>query len=86
MAETKTAIVPLMGANYPTWKVHCKMSLMKDGLWGIMEGNETAPDESDGGYSKFISRKNHALAVIVLSINLSLLYLLGDPTDPTVVW
>ena len=36
--------------------------------------------------SKFIAQKNCALVVIVLSINPSLLYLLGDPTDPTVVW
>ena len=55
MAEIKTAIVPLTGANYPTWKVQCKMSLMKDGLWGIVDGSETAPDEAEGAYSKFIS-------------------------------
>ena len=56
MAEIKTAIVPLTGANYPTWKV------------------------------QFIYRKNRALAIIVLSIDPSLLYLIADPTDPTVVW
>ena len=86
MAETKTAIVPLTGANYPTWKVQCKMSLIKDGLWGIVDGSERAPEENDGAYSKFISRKNRALAINVLSIDPSLLYLLGDPTDPTAVW
>ena len=32
------AIVSLMGASYPTWKVKCKMSLMKDGMWGIVDG------------------------------------------------
>ena len=42
--------------------------------------------ETDGAYSKFITRKNRALAIIVLSIDSSLLYLIGDPTDPTVVW
>ena len=86
MAETKIAIVPLTGANYPTWKIQCKMSLIKDGLWEIVDGSEEAPQENDGAYSKFIARKNRALAIIVLFIDPSLLYLLGDPTDPTAVW
>ena len=63
------------------------MSLMKDGLWRIVNGSETAPAETDrGAYSKFITRKDRALAIIVLSIDPSLLYLIGDPTDPTEVW
>ena len=32
------------------------------------------------------SSKNCRLAIIFLSIDPSLLYLLGDPTDPTAVW
>ena len=86
MAESKIAIFPLTGANFPTWKIQCKMSLIKDGLWGIVDGSEAAPAETDSAYSKYISRKNRALAIIVLSIDPSLLYLLGDPTDPTAVW
>ena len=42
--------------------------------------------ETDGAHSKYISWKNHALAIILLSVDPSLLYLLGDPTDPTAVW
>ena len=30
-------IVPLNGANYPTWKVQCQMALMKEGLWSIVK-------------------------------------------------
>ena len=86
MAETKIAIVPLTGANYPTWKVQCKMSLMKDGLWGIVNESETAPAEGADGYSKFITRRDRALAIIVLSVDPSLLYLIGDPTNPVDVW
>ena len=86
MAETKSGIVPLTGANYPTWKVQCKMSLMKDGLWGIVDRSERAPSTSDSAYSKFMSRRDRALATIVLSIDPSLLYLIGDPTEPTAVW
>ena len=86
MAESKIAIVPLTGANFPIWKIQCKMSLIKDGLWGIVDGSEAAPAEIDGAYSKYISRKNRALAIIVLSIDPTLLYLFGGPTDPTAVW
>ena len=33
-----------------------------------------------------MTRSDKALAQIVLSIQFSLLYLLGDPEDPVVVW
>ena len=62
------------------------MSLIKDGLGGIVDESEAAPAETDGVYSKYISHKNRTLAIIVLSIDPSLLYLLGDPNDPTAVW
>ena len=34
MAESKTTvtIVPLSGKNYPTWKVQCRMALMRENL------------------------------------------------------
>lgn len=86
MAE-KSSIVPLTGSNYPTWKVQCKMSLMKDGLWCIVNGTETAPTEGPAErYQKFATRRDRALATIVLSIHPSLLYLIGDPKDPVAVW
>ena len=86
MAEIKNAIVPLKGTNYPMWKVQCKMSLMKDGLWRIVDGSKSAPEEGTDGYSKFVTRRDRALAIIVLSVDPSLLYIIGDPTEPTVVW
>lgn len=82
MAEIRTvAIVPLNGSNYPTWKVQCRMALMKDGVWSIVNGSETTPEEAGEGdrYAKFIARRDRALALIVLSIDPSLLYLIGDP-------
>ena len=87
MAELKTAIVPLNGKNYPTWKVQCKMALMKDSLWGIVSGTETLPDEANAETrKKFDARKDRALAIVVLSVDPSLLYLLGNPEDPAEVW
>lgn len=89
MAEMKTVtIVPLIGSNYPTWKVQCRMALMKDGLWGIVNESERPPDESSQAdkYAKFVARRDRALAIIVLAVDPSLLYLLGDPDNPVTVW
>ena len=87
MAELKTvAVVPLNSSNYSTWKIQCKMALVKDGLWGIVSGSETAPTEGADQRAKFAARKDKALAIIVLAVEPSLLYLIGaDPTDPVVV-
>ena len=39
MAESRSvALVPLNAKNYATWKIQCKMALIKDGLWGITNG------------------------------------------------
>ena len=88
MAESKSAgIVPLSGSNYPTWKVQCWMALVKDGLWNIVNGTETIPDEGQAERrAKFETRRDPALALIVLSVEPSLLYLLGEPEDPVTVW
>ena len=63
------------------------MALVKDGLWTIVDETEAAPDASDAAASaKFIARRDRALAVIVLSVAPSLLYLIGDPKSPVAVW
>ena len=64
-----------------------KMQLIALELFNIVDGNETVPDdEASANYKKFCARQDKALAVIVLSVDPSLLYLLEDPTDPSVVW
>ena len=79
-------IVPLNWLNYPTWKLQCKMTLIRDGVWSIVNGTETAPtDVRSDAYAKFSGCKNHALATIVLSIDPMFLNLVGDPDDPVVV-
>ena len=40
MAEIKTVTVPLNGKNYLTWKVQCRMALMKESVWDIVSGTE----------------------------------------------
>ena len=87
--EQKTAvIVPLNGLNYATWRVQCQMALIRDGLWGIVNETEQAPgpDAPADSQLKFVSRRDHALATIVSAVEPSLLYLLGNPEDPIVVW
>lgn len=81
-------LVPLNEKNYPTWKVQVKMHLMKDELLGIVEGTETSPsaDDSAERLRKFNTRRDKALATIVLAIEPKLLYLIGDPSDPKEVW
>ena len=61
---------------------------MREGLWGIAAGTEAAPDETDKAdkYAKFMVRSDHDLATIVLAVDPSLLYLVGDPVDPAAVW
>ena len=85
MAELKTVMAPLTGSNYATWKIQCRMALMKDGLWGIVSGSEEVPKDVDAR-RKFQVKSDRALATIVLTVQPSLLYLLGDPVDPTIVW
>lgn len=83
----KVSIVPLNGSNYPTWKVQCQMALVRDGLWGIVKGEVATPLRTEKEeYPKFVAKRDRALATIVLSIEPSLLYLLGDPRDPATVW
>ena len=63
------------------------MALVKDGLWSIVSGTQTAPADTEAEkFAKFVSRRDKALAIIVLSVEPSLLYLLGDPEDPVAVW
>ena len=55
-SNDKVSIVPLNGKNYPTWKVQCKMTLLKENLWNIVVGTETAPT-SGGDISNSNIRK-----------------------------
>ena len=54
----------------------------------LFNGTEIVPDSriEMGSHAKYLSRKDRALATIVLSLEPSLLYLTGDPDDRGVVW
>ena len=82
------SVVPLKNSNYATWKLQCQMALMKEDLWSIVNETETPPaeDATAATIAKYRTRKDRALATIVLSIDPSLLYLIGDPKEPVEVW
>ena len=88
MAESMrlAAVVPLNGKNYPTWKIQCRMALMKEGLWSIVSEEETEPQSGRTEIAKFRSRRDKALATIVLSVDIALLYLIGNSEHPAAVW
>ena len=78
MADVKfSGMIPLNDSNYPTWKIQVRMALMKDGLWNIVNGKESTPGNDHADQEKFMTRRDKAQ--IILSIQPSLLYLLGDP-------
>ena len=81
--NTTTTVVPLDGSNFNTWKIQCRMALMEESLWSTVSGTEVAPTAKEGEkLAKFEARHGRALATIVLSVDTSLLYLLGYPEDP----
>ena len=89
MTESRTVnLVPLTSSNYTTWKLQCQMALMREGLWSIVNATEASPADGvdEATRQKYEARKDRALATIVLSIDTSLLYLLGEPKDPVEVW
>ena len=87
MAEAKmSTVVPLNGTNYSTWKVQCKMALVKEGLWNIVEKEVAPTDNTTQEHANFMIRYNRALATIVLTVDPALLYLLGEPESPVTVW
>lgn len=86
-AEIKSSIVLLNGKNYSTWRIQVKMALMKEGLWTLVTGMETPPDQSNAAqYEKYALRTHKALATIVLALDTSLLYIVGEEEDPALVW
>jgi len=65
-SELKTvSVVPLNGGNYATWKVQCRMALMKDGLWNTVNRMENPPPQTDAANrAKFMATQDRALASI----------------------
>lgn len=85
MAVKAMTVELLTGENFVTWKLQCQCTLMRDGLWELVDGSEVEPDDAEAK-RKYRIRKNKALGTIILTISTKLHYLLGTPTEPRVVW
>ena len=60
---------------------------MRDDLYDIVTGHEQAPSSTDNqAVVSFRKRKQKALSTIVLSIDASQLHLVGEATDPKLLW
>ncbi len=57
------------------------MNLMKEGLWKIVTGEETNPND-ERERAKFATRKDRALATVVLAVDPTILCPIGNPRDP----
>ena len=79
-------IVALNGTNYSTWRVQVKMLLINLNLWSIVTGSERSPTAESSRLGEFNLRKGKAVSTIVLTVNPSLYYLIGESTDPQLVW
>ena len=42
--DMRSNMVPLRETNYATWKVQCRMALMREGLWSIVKKEEVMPE------------------------------------------
>ncbi len=85
MAENRSTVA-MNGRNYGTWKTQLRLALLRDGLWGIVQGTEEEPVRTETNAAeidKFVGRRDKALATIGLSVDTSLL----DGVDlPNVAW
>ena len=83
--DTRGNIVILKDDNYVTWKYQVRMLLMRDDLYDIVTGDE-GPPEGEAAATSFRKRKQKALSTIALSIDASLMHLVGEATDPVELW
>ena len=83
----RSNIVPLNESNFPTWKIQLKMYLISQDLFGVVNETEVAPaDTTTAEYSRYAKKRDKALAAIVLAIEPRLLYIIGEPQEPSEVW
>jgi hypothetical protein len=98
MSATTAAIVkiPLLtNRNWPTWKVQMKMHLIRESLWGYVDGTEAWPTAQD---KENITKKEQealkvwkdkaekAVATIFPFLDPTAQQLLGDLMDPSALW
>ena len=80
-------LITLKGDNHVTWKYQVRMLLLRDDLYDIVTGDEQAPSSTDNqAVVSFRKRKQKSLRTITFSIDASQLHLVGEATDPKLLW
>ena len=83
MAEIKSVITPTKWEGSPDVESQMLNSVNKGQSLGNSEWNETSSEDQGDACKKYITTRDHALAIIVLVVDPSLLYL---PKDPRAIW
>ena len=85
--DGKFVIDKLSGSNYGIWSMKVKMVLMKDDLWGLINGTEVLPAQPSAEQRAAYARKvAKATATIGLTIDDSFLLMIDDKATPKDKW
>ena len=74
-AEEKWSIDKLDGSNWMTWKFQVRHLLLAKGLWGVVDGSETLPEDSSAQVrAEFEKKEQKALSTMALAVSTPQLY------------
>ena len=83
--EGKFVIDKLTGSNYGVWSMKVKIMLMKDDLWGLIDGTEVVPTEATAAYTIKLAKATPT-ATIGLTVDDSFLLMIGDKETTKAMW
>lgn len=73
------------GQNFHTWQVKMKFLLMREGLWGIVNGTSTKPATREGD-ATWQARDDKALALIALGLEDTYIHNIGACHSSNCAW
>ena len=86
-AEEKWSIDKLDGSNWMTWKFQVRHLLLAKGLWGVVDGSETLPEDSSAQVrAEFEKKEQKSLSTIALAVSTPQLYLIASCEKPKDAW
>jgi DNA-directed RNA polymerase subunit F len=74
--------------NYSDWSIRLKFDLRRQGLWELIEGNQTTPPPKgkEGDYSKWDMKAGKALSILALTVESKFLDKIKDASTPKEAW
>jgi hypothetical protein len=87
MSDRKSRFEPLDEGNHHVWKKFMKATLIKKGVWEIVDGTVTRPlgSVNSAAVRSFLRKQAEAIAEITLNVSASQLAFINSD-DPAVVW